>query len=153
MNNSSQLLRDMVAQIGKLQTAGFENISFILIGQCIELMGAITDRKPLRARQQSRERFALALHLYFPAAYEKINQQGWFYDKLRNHMTHTFAASSWLLLTNQPDPVNGRSHLGYQDKRLILVAELFYQDLKVASAKILDLLENGTLKEKSFEIR
>jgi hypothetical protein len=153
MNSSVLLKTSIIEPIGKLQQAGFYSISFILMAQAIEFMGGMLDKKPFRAREQSKKRFNLAINKLFGEKYRFVNQNDWLYDKLRNHLTHTFIPSSWLILCSRSDSGYGTHHLKFENDRLILVAEDLYDDLTSAAETILKKIEKGEIGDKAIEFK
>jgi hypothetical protein len=136
----------ILKQISDLQNAGFHYFSFLLIGQAIEVMGAFLDNKPFRARQQSQIRFANAINQLFDSPYQRINNNNWLYDKLRNHMAHMLIPSDYLLLVSKSETT--AKHLARIDRKLVLVAEDFYIDLQKACNRLLEKIEKGEVKSK-----
>lgn len=63
-------------------------------------------------------------------------------------MTHTFIPGGDLLLVGKADA--GCQHLSYVDGRLVLVAEVFYQDICVACSRLIDNMKAGRIKPKNI---
>lgn len=140
-----------IDDIKRLQKHEFHYLSIILIGQAIETLGAFLDKKPLRARQQSKKRFNKAINVLFKPRYKFLNREDWLYDKLRNHMTHMFVPSAYLHLTFKDDPTLDKRHLDMDDKKLIIIAEDFHNDLIQACEKLFKMIDEGRIKPKKIE--
>lgn len=123
---------------------------YVHIAQGIEFIGAFTDDKPLRARDQSRIRFDAAIQEFFPKSYQLINLNSWFYHKYRVHVIHTFLPSSYLFfcdLQTCPDAI----HLKMKgEKRSILIDQL-YLDYQQALEQLIEGIETGRYPVKMLQ--
>ncbi len=137
-----------IKEIKRLQQEEFYYFSFILIGQAIEGLGGFMDNKPLKARGQSFKRFTKAINILMPPKYRLINKNNFLYDKLRNQMTHSFIPSNTLLLLTKEKNINNYSHLDIIDKKLVLIAEDFQEDIITACNKLFYLLDNDKVRPK-----
>ena len=141
------LKNNLIDEISRLQKSGFHKISFIIITQAIEILGSFFDSKPIRARQQSKQRFRLAIENLFPDKYKALNSNDWMYDKLRNHLTHSFLPSSWIILTKL-ESSGKMNHLSKLHGKTIFISEKYFDDFKYACNKLLEMLEAGEVKSK-----
>lgn len=65
-------------------------------------------------------------------------------------MTHTFIPSTDLYLLNTRSPQAEYEHLDYKNGRLVLIGEVFYQDICTACARLMNLLKAGKIKPKNI---
>ncbi|HBS86072.1 MAG: hypothetical protein A2W91_08065 [Bacteroidetes bacterium GWF2_38_335] len=149
MTGKEFIQKVIITDIGKMQDAGFYYYSFILMAQSIEVMGAFLDNKPLKADNQSSKRFNNALKELFHKQYFFLNKDYYLYNKLRNQMVHALIPSQELLLTTKD---SGKKHLSNEDKKLVLVAETFYNDVRTAAEKLIYLIDNQKIKPKNLPV-
>ena len=136
----------IVDEITKLQGVGLSYMQFVIMGQAIEVLGSFLDNKPMKAKGQSAKRFSLGVKKLFGGRYRLLNDNGFLYDKLRNQMTHTFIPGNDLILLNQ----NGYKHLQIIDGKLVLISEVFNEDIHKASERLLEAIKNGVLSPKNI---
>ena len=134
----------VVDEITKLQGVGLSYMQFVIMGQAIEVLGSFLDNKPMKAKGQSAKRFSLGVKKLFGGRYRFL------YDKLRNQMTHTFIPGSDLISLNQADNKNGYKHLQIIDGKLVLISEVFNEDIHKASERLLEAIKNGVLSPKNI---
>ena len=134
----------IVDEITKLQGVGLSYMQFVIMGQAIEVLGSFLDNKPMKAKGQSAKRFSLAVKKLFGGRYRLLN------DKLRNQMTHTFIPGNDLILLNQADNKNGYKHLQIIDGKVVLISEVFNEDIHKASERLLEAIKNGVLSPKNI---
>ncbi len=137
-------------ELGKLQKAGLSYMQFVLMGQAIEVLGSFLDHKPMKANRQSSIRFANGINRLFGGRYRLLNDNFLLYDKLRNQMTHTFIPSRDILLLPTADASGVYRHLDYTEGRLVLVADVFYEDICLACKHLITLLREGKVKPKNI---
>lgn len=140
----------MIQELGKLKDAGLSYMQFVLMGQAIEVLGSFLDAKPMKARGQSARRFSKAVDYLLGGKYRVVNNNYFLYDKLRNQMTHTFIPGGDLLLLGQADLSGEFKHLEYKDGKLVLIGEIFYEDLCRATARLITGLKAGKIKPKNI---
>lgn len=116
----------------------------------IETLGAIIDKKPIRAREQSRFRFATALYQLFPNQYGFVNKQNFLYEALRNHSAHNLMPSSKLLLINKDD--KSVRHLDQKKSQVTLVIEILAKDFLEACETAIAKIDSGEVKLKQIEV-
>lgn len=140
----------VIKELGKLKSAGLSYMQFVLMGQAIEVLGGFLDNKPMKAKGQSSKRFSAGVNYLFGGRYRLLNDNYFLYDKLRNQMTHTFIPGGDLLLLNETGNGDDLRHLSNADGRLVLVADVFYQDICMACNRLIDNLRTGRIKPKNI---
>lgn len=65
-------------------------------------------------------------------------------------MTHTFIPGNDLILLNQANNKNGYKHLQIIDGKLVLISEVFNEDICKASERLLEAIKNGVLSPKNI---
>ena len=65
-------------------------------------------------------------------------------------MTHTFIPGGDLLLLNHADPAGRYQHLQYSGGKLVLIADVFYQDICQACWRLVNHLKEGRIKPKNI---
>lgn len=135
----------MIGRARRLAECGLTDITFMVIGQGIETMGAFLDKKPFRAKGQAASRFSVALDELFPPRYSALNGRGFLFANLRSSLTHLSVGSPHLVLAHTCDKA---VHLSVKDKKTTLVLENLMDDYVAAWEKIIDRLAGGTLRIK-----
>ena len=130
----------IIRELGKMQEIEISYMPFVLMGQAIEVLGSFLDNKPMKAKGQSSRRFSNSVNRLF----------GGRYHKLRNQMTHTFIPGGDLLLLNHADPAGRYQHLQYSGGKLVLIADVFYQDICQACRRLVNHLKEGRIKPKNI---
>lgn len=145
------LENNLVKQISDLHQQGFTIPAFMMLAQSIELLGALLDDKPLRAKEQSKKRFGLALKALFPSIYVKANDKDWLYVKYRCHMVHSLLPSSHLRLLAHTE--SGLKNLQYDAdaEQIVLILENWQEDFCNAVQKLLVKMEEGHVKIKKVD--
>lgn len=128
-------------------------MKFVLIGQTIEVLGALLDNKPMKAKGQSAKRFNHAINSLFGGDYRVQNSDYYLYDKLRNQMTHSFIPGGDIELYNTALDTP-KKHMKKEGGILVMVADEFYNDIVQASNRLLYLIKVGKVKAKNiaFEV-
>ena len=139
----------LLKEIQRLQDSGFYYLSFLVISQAIEFTGAFLDSKPIRARGQSKKRFANALSQLFAKEYGLINTNDFLYDKLRSHITHSLFPSTWMLLTSRKEEPD-LMHLSKKRGKLVFIAEDFFEDFKKACYELISMIDEKRVKDKKL---
>ena len=140
----------IIRELGKMQEIEISYMPFVLMGQAIEVLGGFLDNKPMKAKGQSSRRFSNSVNRLFGGRYRLLNDKLYLYDKLRNQMTHTFIPGGDLLLLNHADPAGRYQHLQYSGEKLVLIADVFYQDIYQASRRLVNHLKEGRIKPKNI---
>lgn len=144
MNKSIDFLKStVIPEIEKLQENNCTLSSFILMTQCIEYIGGIIDKKPLKAVGQSQKRFSKAIQILFSPKWQFYNKNGILYEKLRNHLLHTFTVGSGIQLLS--DENLKHLHLTIHDNNICIHNQQMLQDIKAVIAKM-ELKLNATTK-------
>lgn len=138
----------VIKELGKVQDAGLSYMQFVLMGQAIEVLGSFLDNKPMKAKGQSSKRFSNAVNYLFGGRYRLLNDNYFLYDKLRNQMTHTFIPGTDLTLIAKDDGMH--RHLSNEGEQLVLVADIFYQDICAACNRLTESLRTGRVKPKNI---
>lgn len=135
-------------------------IKFLPIISSIEYLGACYDELPFDTTRLEKEdivekRFNIALKNLFDKKYlpyTKLDNEFYFYKKLRCSMIHQMRPGKGLLFTTRFESNADRTkHLLKFDGRLILILEDFYDDLKKASEKLISKFQNGKITNKKGE--
>ncbi len=140
----------VIEEIGKLQQVELSYVQFVIMGQAIEVLGGFLDHKPMKAKGQSAKRFSQGVNYLFGGRYRLLNDNNYLYDKLRNQMTHTFIPGKDLLLLNKADNPQHYKHLDQTEDKLVLIAEVFYQDICSACRKLITALKDGRIEPKNI---
>ena len=140
----------IIKEVGKLQNVGLSYMQFVIMGQAIEVLGSFLDNKPMKAKGQSAKRFSMGVNRLLGGRYRLLNDNSFLYDKLRNQMTHTFIPGGDLLLLDKIDTGKEYKHLDYKDGQLVLIAEIFYEDICRASERLIGYLRTGQVKPKNI---
>ncbi len=114
----------------------------------IETLGAIIDSKPIRAREQSKFRFASALFHLFPNQYGFVNKQNFLYDALRNHSAHNLLPSSKLLIVNKKNKTV--RHLDQSREQTTIIIDYLAKDFIEACHLAIDKIDKGEVKMKQI---
>ena len=140
----------IIGELGKLMNSNLSYMHFVLMGQAIEVLGGFMDNKPMKAKGQASRRFGQGVNRLLGGRYRLLNDNFFLYDKLRNQMTHTFIPGGDLILMNRKDEAGNYEHLQYKDGKLVLIAEVFYQDICMATQRLITYLKEGKLKPKNI---
>ncbi len=124
-------------------------MKFVLIGQTIEVLGALLDNKPMKAKGQSARRFNHAINSLFGGDYRVQNSNYYLYDKLRNQMTHSFIPGGDIELYHKSSDTP-KKHMQKENGILVMVAEQFFMDIIAASNRLLHLIKVGKVKAKNI---
>lgn len=135
------------------QTHGHHYLSFGLIAQGIELLGACLDNKKIHKKGASGDRFRKAIDELFPASYKPYNDKTSNYDlytNLRCGLLHVVIPGSFIeLLQEAEKPAYDAEHLEIKNikgkNRLILVSQELYQDFERACNEIIKRIDSGTI--------
>jgi hypothetical protein len=135
-------------------------ISFSLICQGIEFLGACLDSEPFSAKGQSAARFRRAIYDLFPASYRQFNQGTGrpfdLYENLRCAVLHAILPVSPLELIKQSEKEKfDANHLQVKEirgmDRLVLVSEDLFDDYEKACREIIARISDGRLRGWKFE--
>ena len=130
-------------------------LSFGLIAQGIEFLGSLIDGNEIEKAGLSRERFDSALKEFFDSKYHEyaVKENDFnLYSNLRCGMLHIIIPTKNIALgeVKYDDIRNHLKILQFKDgiKRLLLIAEEFYNDFKNACESVIRMLEDHSLIEK-----
>lgn len=148
----------VVRDIGTVIDAGGGYLSFALIAQSIEMIGALLDEKEIDHYEQGlpAKRFHKAITEVFKpidaryAEFNKADSDYYLWENLRCGMAHIIRPKSKIVFTGKADANKlGASHLDkikFDDgeEHLLLVVEDFYAHLKDACRRTKNKLPNMT---------
>lgn len=128
-------------------------LSFGLIGQGIEFLGACLDEVPFDKKNESQKRFKKAVQRLLTRAnnaYAKNKpprSAHFLYDGLRSGLTHTLRPKCGICLTSREEArADGTRHLVEDpDGKLILVVEDLYDDFNSACKGVIRMLQTKKL--------
>ena len=141
------------------QDEGHHYISFSLICQGIEFLGACLDSEPFSAKGRGAARFRRAVYDLFPTSYRKFNQGTGrpfdLYENLRCGLFHVILPESPLELVRRTDkPEFDAMHLEVREirgtNRLVLVSEDLFDDYEKACKEIIARISDGRLRGWKF---
>jgi len=130
-------------------------LSFGLISQGIEFLGACIDKREFNTNQKgaSSARFNMALKKFFGARYHPfaINSCDFsLYRNLRYGLLHIVIPTTRLALGERSNVRSQQQHLQkYQDEngqeRQLLIAEDFYEDFKKACNEVMEIIKTKNI--------
>jgi len=141
------------------QDEGHPYISFSLICQGIEFLGACLDSEPFSAKGLSAPRFRRAMYDLFPTSYRKFNQGTGkpfdLYENLRCGLIHVILPGSRLELIRRTEKAKfSANHLEVKEiqgiDRLVLVSEDLFEDYERACQEIIARISDGRLSGWKF---
>jgi len=141
------------------QDEGHPYISFSLICQGIEFLGACLDSEPFSAKGLSAPRFRRAIYDLFPTSYRKFNQGTGkpfdLYENLRCGLIHVILPGSRLELIRRTEKTKfSANHLEVKEirgiDRLVLVSEDLFEDYERACQEIIARISDGRLSGWKF---
>jgi hypothetical protein len=141
------------------QDEGHHYLSFSLICQGIEFLGACLDSEPFSAKGLSAARFRRAIYDLFPASYHKFNQGSGrpfdLYENLRCGLLHVILPESPFGLIRRAEKDKGEvHHLEVKEirgiDRLVLVSEDLFDDYERACKEIIARIRDGGLRGWKF---
>ena len=136
INEIGQIMNDHQELSWVLMVAGVE-----LLGRCVSLdLGSAADKNS----HSSKPYFRAGLKL-LGNKYEKLDDTAHDLYKFRNGLCHlTFSVEGFAI----SERVNKSEHLSVDNGKLILVAEDFYEDFKVACEKVIEMRRAGQIGDK-----
>lgn len=141
----------VMGELGKIQQTDTTFMPFVLMGQAIEILGGFIDNKPMKTPGQASKRFSAGVKYLFGGRYWVENDNFYLYNALRNQMTHAFIPSHDLLLFRTTPEGNLYRHLvRTQDGKLVLIGDVFYNDICKACDRLIQLLKDGKIKAKNI---
>ena len=141
------------------QDTGHHYVSFSLICQGIEFLGACLDSDAFSNKGLSAPRSRRAIYDLFPISYHKFNQGTGkpfdLYENLRCGLFHVILPEARLeLIRRFEKPTFGASHLEVKEirgiNRIVLVLEDLFDDYEKACKKIIARMTDGRLSSWKF---
>jgi hypothetical protein len=141
------------------QNEGHHYISFTLICQGIEFLGACLDSEPFSAKGLSAARFRRAIYDLFPISYHQFNQGSGrpfdLYENLRCGLLQVILRELPLELIRQSEKEKfNADHLEVKEirgiNRLVLVSEDLFQDYEKACQEIVARMSDNRLRGWKF---
>jgi hypothetical protein len=161
MRISNFIQKVLVEELREIQQdEGHHYISFSLICQGIEFLGACLDSEPFSAKGRSAARFRRAVYDLFPASYRPFNQGTGrpfdLYENLRCGLLHVISPESPIELIQQSEKKKfAVNHLEVKEirgiDRLVLVSEDLFDDYEKACKEIITRIRDGRLRGWKFE--
>ncbi|MFX0097722.1 MAG: hypothetical protein ACFE7E_08190 [Candidatus Hodarchaeota archaeon] len=135
------------------QKEGHHYLSFGLIAQGIEFLGACIDNNDFFVEGKSRERFEKAITDLFPSGYHSfLSGKGKPYDlyeNLRCGLLHIILPKSDIELIQEAEINDFGDHLEIKEirkkKRLILVSQRLFKDFENACETVIKRIDNKTI--------
>jgi hypothetical protein len=141
------------------QGEGHPYISFHLVCQGIEFLGACLDSEPFSAKGLSAPRFRKAIYDLFPTSYHKFNRGSGkpfdLYENLRCSLIHVILPGLRIELVRRNEKAKfGVNHLDVKEirgiDRLVLVSEDLFEDYERACQEIIARISSGQLRGWKF---
>jgi hypothetical protein len=141
------------------QDEGHYYISFSLICQGIEFLGACLDLEPFSAKGLSAPRFRKAIDDLFPTSYHQFNQGTGkpldLYDIFRCSLVHVILPGSRLELIRRAEKAKFNvNHLEVKEIRginkVVLVSEDLFEDYEKACGEVIARIRDGRLRGWKF---
>ncbi|NMD00370.1 MAG: hypothetical protein GYA62_11710 [Bacteroidales bacterium] len=127
-------LSQNIEEAKKQLNSGNIELSIIILTLCIEWMGAMIDKKPLKAPKQTKKRFDMAINKLLGGNYAALNRDSFFYEHWRNQLIHTGKPSSLFIITTNKE----LKHLSKnEDKKIFFNPDVFLIDIESAFKKII----------------
>jgi hypothetical protein len=157
MNLINFLENTLAGEIRSIQNYGHHYLSFSLISQSIELLGALIDEFDIDEDFKSKARFnnaikSLFIQKYHPYADDSNDYN--LYKNLRCGVLHICVPKRKIEFSERNEPrvksfefkhLNKYKFRTETEERLLLVAEDFHEDFTYAVQKIVTLIKNNTL--------
>lgn len=146
----------LIAEIKAIQqTHGHHYLSFGLIAQGIEFLGACLDSNAFHQSGLSQDRFRRAISHLFPDVYNKFNAKEAPFDlyaHLRCGLLHVLIPGSPIeLIQENEKPIFGAAHLEIVHirgtERLVLVSQDLFRDYEEACRKVIQKIDNGEIDQ------
>jgi len=139
----------LIDEIKDIQDKDHHYLSFGLIAQGIEFLGACIDEYDLRIPNKSKERFTLAIKELFPLEYQDFNVENNsfnLYKNLRCGVLHVLLPYPCLELIQEKEIPKYGNHLEIKNirdrNRLILVSQYLFEDFKNAAKEVIRRIDN-----------
>jgi hypothetical protein len=157
----SDFIQDiLIDELKKIQQdENHHYISFSLMCQGIEFLGACLDSEPFSAKGLSAPRFRRAIYDLFPASYRKFNQGSGrpfdLYENLRCGLLHVILPESSIELIRRSEREKfDANHLEVKEirgiNRLVLISEDLFEDYEKACQEIVARIRDSRLRGWKF---
>ncbi len=130
-------------EVKELVASGFVDSAFLIAIMGIEFLGAMADKKPLRANGQSSKRFKIGLRKFFPSKYGKPTITEVIYKSLRCNVGHLMQYSQRIEFVD-----DSSAHLQEEGVVLKINKKQFVEDYILATEKLRQRLEDGVYENK-----
>ena len=145
----------LINEIKSIQQNDHHYLSFSLISQGIELLGACIDNNDWSAVNESANRFRLAIKDLFPSKYQPFKDENSnfnLYKNLRCGLIHIMLPKSSLELIQKDEINKYGKHLEIKmirkKERLILVSEDLFEDFEKAAKTVIKKIENKEIENQ-----
>ena len=149
----------LIKEIAEIQGSGHHYLSFGLIAQGIEFLGASIDdtNDDFFAPDRSEMRFRQAINDLFPAKYDPFNVKGephYLYSDLRCGLLHVALPKPAIELIQETEILDYGDHLEIKEIRgtesLILVSQRLYDDFKSACEEVIKSIDDGSINNRNL---
>ena len=160
MNVLDFIQKVLIDEFKQIQEEGHHYISFSLVSQGIEFLGACLDSEPFSAKGLSAPRFRRAIYDLFPPSYHPFNQGSGkpfdLYENLRCGLLHVILPGSRVEMIRRSETASFHAnHLEIKEirgiDRLFLVSEDLFDDYEKACKEIIERIGDGRLRSWKFE--
>jgi hypothetical protein len=129
-----------------METPGSVHLKFAMMMLIVEYLGTLLDRQHSKATGRSEVRFNTAIKRLFPTRYHHFTKPASapnLFRDLRCPMIHRFETNPGIRLSSKYIVEDqGLSHLSYdKNGNLVLIAEIFFPDLKNAADRLISPTE------------
>jgi len=145
----------LINEIKSIQQNNHHYLSFGLISQGIEFLGACIDNHYWGERYESKNRFRLAIKDLFPSMYHPFNDENsnfFLYNNLRCGLLHIMLPKSSLELIQRNEIPKYGKHLEIKIirniKRLILVSQDLFEDFEKAAKEVIRRIDNEEISHQ-----
>lgn len=142
-------INSIISGIKSIQKIKQHYLSFSLISQGIEFLGACLDNYDWGIENESKNRFKLAIKELFPSTYHPFNNESssfFLYKNLRCGLLHIMLPKSGLELIQSNEISKYGNHLEIKEirniRRLILVSEDLFKDFEKAGKEVIRRIDN-----------
>lgn len=140
----------LIKEIKSIQQEGHHYLSFALIAQGIEFLGACIDSNKFFRTGKSRERFNNAILKLFPTSYHHyVKEEGQpydLYDNLRCGLLHVLLPQNDIELIQESEIEKFGKHLEIKEirkkQRLLLVSQDLMDDFEDACKNVINKIRN-----------
>lgn len=142
-------IKSLIEQNRKLLEAGFTLVAVQTMAQTIEIFGSYLDSKPMRAKEQSANRFNTAIYQLFPPHYAKANRKSFLYLQLRTSLIHTLSTTNSIKLLATLDR---ERHLVESEELMQICSENLCKDVERAADILVNMISAEKVKLKKIAV-